>query len=231
MSAAAKIERWRNSSGVSYNNVVQVVQQVMTDEYYATPGSNPFVEWGTGTNVSYPYNHGQASPYETFASAYIGGGGWWIVPNFVARIKPRLLTSKIVVMLDLIYGCSYWEVQGRITRNGIAIGLGDQRDSRFPCTFSDNNFEYTSGPQYSQYSTYKASVILVDDPWGSMLSNGTDNVTTAGPISKETVLEYAVELNTYNGNSFSINRPYFVNNDSDYYGEPISTLTLLEVTE
>lgn len=230
MTSYAKIDKWRAVDGTAYNNVVQVVQAVLTngDATASFSGGQPAIDYSVN-QYSYAYGFTNATTYETMTGA-LSPSGWWVVPDFCAKITPKFPSSKILVMLDLIYGTSYWEAQGRIMRNGVAIGLGDQRGDRTPVTFADNNYEYAPSAQYSQYSTYKASVCLLDDPFGYETGTGTGSMITGGPAVFGTTLDYYVELNHHASQSLSINRPYYNNSDSSYYAEPISTLTLMEVT-
>lgn len=230
MTSYAKIDKWYALDGTTNNNVVQVVQAVLTDGDYTASFSGGATQVDITLNqYSYPYGIAGATIYETHAGG-ISPNGWWIVPDFCARIKPKYKTSKILVMLDLIYGQSYWEAQGRIMRNGMAIGLGRNRNDRQPVTFADNNYEYAPSAQYSQYSTYKASVILMDDPTSSSTGDGLSANGSAG-AAVNGWYEYYVELNSYAGQTLSINKPQYNNNDSNYWGEPISTLTLMEITQ
>lgn len=230
MTSYAKIDKWRAANGTAYNNVVQVVQSVLTqgDSTASFSGGQPAIDYNVN-QYSYAYGFTNATTYETMSGA-LSPAGWWVVPDFSAKITPKYASSKILVMLDLIYGCSYWEAQGRIMRNGVAIGLGKNRGDRQPVTFADNNYEYAPSAQYSQYSTYKASVLIMDDPFGYESGSGTDATITSGPVPFGTTLTYYVELNSHSGSTLSINRPQYNNNDSSYYAEPISTLTLMEVT-
>jgi hypothetical protein len=230
MSSYAKIDKWNALDGSTFNNVVQVTQAVLTNGDYTASFSGGATQVDYAVNqYSYPYGIAGATSYEQNAGG-LSPTGWWIVPDFCARIKPLYNTSKIVVMLELIYGCSYWEGQGRIIRNGMPIGLGRNRGDRQPVTFADNNYEYTSSAQYSQYSTYKASVCLVDDPFGQSSSDGYATTSNAG-MAVNGWFEYYVELNHHASQSICVNRPWYNNNDSSYYSEPISTLTLMEVTQ
>lgn len=150
--------------------------------------------------------------------SYTGATGtyidWVRIDGLTHTITPYYPNSKILVMLDIHMGQSYWEILGRVARNGQWIGLGEQNGSRPRCTFADNNYEYASGVNYSQYSVYKGSVLLLDDP---------DYVDGS--------LEYTIWLNSYSTNTVYVNKPAYDNNDSDYWGAPISTLTLLEISQ
>lgn len=234
MTSYAKIDRWNRLDGTAYNNVIQVNQTILTNGDYSASFSGAAQDLDQSYNQ---YSYGNAIYTANAYDQYSGGmspNGWWVVPDFSVKIRPRLLTSKILVMLELIYGSSYWEVQGRIMRNGVGIGLGKPRGSRFACTFADNNYEYSGGSTYSQYSTYKASVTLLDDPFASLQDDSASGTNTgeatAGPISSIQTLEYWVELNSYSGQTITVNKPQYTNNDTSYWAEPISTLTVMEVT-
>lgn len=188
MPSAAKIDRWLSASGVPKNNVSQVVQTVFTNMMSISTG-------------------GGSGEYDIY---------WYEVAPLRATIEPHSPTSKILVMLDIHMGSTYWEIQGRIKRNGLPIGLGQKRGSRVQNTFADNNYEWTSSAQYSQYSVYKSSVILVDEP---------------GLVNKSETATYSVWVNPYSSNTIYINKPAYTNNDSDYWGAPISTLTLMEISQ
>lgn len=184
MASGAKIDRWLSSAGIPKNNVVQVSQRVYKDMFSYTGASGIYLDWVR-------------------------------VDGLTHTITPYYPNSKILVMLDIHMGQSYWEILGRVARNGQWIGLGEQNGSRPRCTFADNNYEYTpSGTTYSQYSVYKGSVMLLDDP------DYTDGS-----------VEYTVWLNSYSGNTVYVNRPAYDNNSTDYWGAPISTLTLLEISQ
>lgn len=150
--------------------------------------------------------------------SYTGASGnyvdWVRIDGLTHVIKPYYPNSKILVMLDIHMGQSYWEILGRVARNGQWIGLGDQNGSRPRCTFADNNYEIAGTTNYSQYSVYKGSVMLLDDP-----------------DYTEGAIEYTVWLNSYSSQTVYVNRPAYDNNDSDYWGAPISTLTLMEISQ
>lgn len=150
--------------------------------------------------------------------SYTGASGnyldWVRIDGLTHAIKPYHKNSKILVMLDIHMGQSYWEILGRVARNGQWIGLGDQAGSRPRCTFADNNYEYGGSVNYSQYSVYKGSVMLLDDP---------DYVDGA--------IEYTIWLNSYSTQTVYVNKPAYDQNSSDYWGAPISTLTLMEISQ
>lgn len=138
---------------------------------------------------------------------------WHRIDGLTHTITPFYPDSKILVMLDIHMGSDYWEIQGRIARNGQWLALGDANGSRTRCTFADNNYEWQSSGDYSEYSVYKASHLILDDP-----------------SYTEGSLEYTIWLNGYATNTIYVNRAAYNNNDGDYYGAPISTLTLMEVS-
>lgn len=185
MASNAKIDRWLSSAGVPKNNIVQVSQRVYKDMFSYVGASGNYLDWVR-------------------------------IDGLTHTITPYYPNSKILVMLDIHMGQTYWEILGRIARNGQWIGLGDQNGVRPRCTFADNNYEYynTSPGELSEYSVYKGSVLLLDDP---------DYVDGS--------IEYTIWLNSYSGNTVYVNKPAYDNNTDDYWGAPISTLTLMEVSQ
>lgn len=194
MASTAKIDKWLDLSGNSVNTVVQVQQQVMTNLLSYAPG-------GLG--------------YNEVAADGVSAQFWWHINDLDCSITPMLPNSKILVWLDIHMGSAYWEIQGLIRRNGIPIGVGDPRGARQSVTFADNNYE-ASTPNFSSYSVYKSSSMILDEPeYGANRSAFT----------------YSVYLNSYAGYTLFVNRPAHNNNDADYWGQPISTLTLMEVAQ
>ena len=168
------------------------------------------------TNVLY-YNPGGQGANEIAADG-TAPSNWWHINDLDCSITPLLQNSKILVWLDIHMGTTYWEIQGLIRRNTIPIGIGDQRGIRTSCTFVDNNYEYyTSAPgQLSNYSIYKSSHMILDNP----------------PYeANRSTFTYSVYLNSYNSNTLYVNRAAYASDTGDYWGQPISTLTLMEVAQ
>lgn len=146
-----------------------------------------------------------------------GGLEWYTVPGFQCTMKLRQPNSKIMVMMDLHLGTTYWEIQGRLTRNGNEIALGNERSYRAPATFIINAYNYNGANTYSQYDWYTHSFQYLDTP---QVTNSTNNTYT-----------YGLKLNAYSNNTMYFNRPGYTNFDSDYWTAPISTITLLEISQ
>ena len=203
--------------------------------YYQVSGTSAYVHSSNIANTEYPGG-----------SDYYQPQGWWMVPDFQVDIKPILPNSKFLVMCDLIAGSAYWELQAKILRNGNEIMAGIPEDSRAACSMSDNNYEWASTANYSQYSTYIMNLNLIDNPMSttyggtSPTANNTQAVSavtglaaepSAGPIGTSDVLSYNVILNSYNSNSISANNTWHESNTSDYWGSPVSTLTVMEIAQ
>jgi len=133
------------------------------------------------------------------------------VAGLSATLTPRSNTSKILVMAD-VHACSgYWEIQGRLRRNGadIADAQGQARGVRSLCSFLDNRYD---GGSNRRYGWGPLSCIYVDSP-------NTTSATT-----------YTISLNGFSTFSLSVNFNIFDDaNNTDYFGQPISTITLMEI--
>lgn len=133
------------------------------------------------------------------------GGTTWLPTDFSASITPKASTNKILLMATLQLASGYWELQGRFTRNGTIIGVGRRRSDAlcgFHCSHYMGNY---------QDFWYPTTYSFLDEP------------KTTGAVT------YNLELNGYNGNSVYINRIEADWDNGDYAGNPISTITLLEI--
>ena len=148
----------------------------------------------------------------TFSGIWSAGGGgttFYDVTPLNVTITPKSSTSKILIKTTVNIGSGYWEIQGRFTRNGTAVGLGDQRGSRSRCSFLDNRYEAAGGARNS---------------WGAVSSEFLDSPATTSQIT------YGVALNGYSSYTIGVNyNPHADNDSSDYFGTPISTLTVMEI--
>jgi hypothetical protein len=128
-----------------------------------------------------------------------------------ATLTPTSVNSRIIVIADLHIGSGYWEIQGRLRRNGADIveTLGDTRGVRSRCTFLDNRYENAGS---------------VRNGWGCISAKFVDFPQTLSPCT------YTISLNGYSTFSLSVNFNIYTDPDSsDYFGCPISTITLMEV--
>ena len=150
----------------------------------------------------------------TFSSTWSSasnGTSFYEVTGLRTIITPKLSTSKILISTSIAIGSGYWEIQGRYTRNGTPIGLGDQRGSRSRCTFLDNRYEATGGQR---------------NGWGTVSAQYLDSPSTTSEIT------YSVELNGYSTYTIAVNyNPYSDYDSSDYFGTPISTMTVMEIAQ
>jgi hypothetical protein len=148
---------------------------------------------------------------KTTWSSSSDGTSFYQVTPYTATITPSSSTSKILVMMQMHIGFKYWEVQGRITRNGSAISesWGDARGSRTRCSFV--------GMNYDGQSTYGYNWITI----------GYDYLDSPSTTSATT---YGVQLNGYSSGSLYFNRTEQDTDGADYYGQPASIITLMEIS-
>lgn len=150
----------------------------------------------------------------TFAGTWSAGGSsttFYTVSDLNTVITPTSATSKIFMSATLNMGSGYWEIQGRFLRNGTAIGLGTQRGSRSVCTFLDNRYEAAGS---------------VRNGWGAVTAQFLDSPGTTSAVT------YGVALNGYSSFTIGINyNPYSDYDSADYFGCPISTVTLMEIAQ
>lgn len=136
-----------------------------------------------------------------------GSGGTWYATDLTCTIQPRSATNKVLIIASLMLGTQYWELQGRFNRAGVVVGTGKRNDSSlesgFICSHYMNNNSYQTW--------YQTTYSFLDSP------------KTTNPIT------YTLELNPYGGNTIYINRTHLDSDNGDYYGCPISTVTLMEV--
>lgn len=147
---------------------------------------------------------------DTWSSAS-NGTSFYDVTGLTATITPKFANSKMLISLMICMGSGYWEIQGRITRNGVAIddAMGTQRGTRSRCTFLDNRYEAAGG---------------VRNGWGAIHAQYLDSPATTSPII------YGVQLNGYSTYTLGVNyNPYTDPDGVDYFGTPISTITVMEI--
>ena len=147
---------------------------------------------------------------ERWTQAIANGTTWYDTPMIVT-ITPRAANSKIIGMFTGILGTEYWELQGRIIRNGTTVvQQGDAAGSRSRAGFNFIYFDYLST---SYYNTYNISYNFRDTP------NSTSPVT------------YRLQLNGYNTKTMVLNGIHNESNNLDYDGCPTSQLTIMEITQ
>lgn len=145
------------------------------------------------------------------SSAPSSGTTFYDVTGLSATITPSSLTSKILVDVVCQASTAYWEAQGRLTRNGSVLtgATGNQRGSRSRCTFSVMAYEGGTTGYWMQTATIK----YLDIPEST---------------SAQT---YQVQLGGYSSYGVAVNSNAYSDFDSaDYYGTPISTITLTEIS-
>jgi len=146
----------------------------------------------------------------------IWSGG--VYPNFgtvtglSVSITPTSSSNKILILGQVSCSSQYWEVKGRLLRDGTAISgaMGAQRGVRTICTFVVNEYPGAA----VGYGMYCAHINYLDSP------------TTTSAIT------YGVSMRSYNASySIGVNYNVYTDDNSDtYYGNGISTLTAIEVS-
>lgn len=146
-------------------------------------------------------------------SSSSNGTSFYEVSGYSVSISPQSATSKILVTGTIHISSTYWEIQGRLYRNGVAIddALGNARGSRTRVTFSQNFYQGTGGQRNSYASV---TFQYLDSP-------ATTSATT-----------YSVGLNGYGSNSIAVNYNIYDDPDfADYFGQAISTITAMEIAQ
>jgi hypothetical protein len=140
------------------------------------------------------------------------GTSYYAVTGFTCSITPTSASSKILIMMTAHISTNYWEMQGRVTKNGnpITETYGDARGSRTRCSFVWNAY----GGGTTGYSWQPVHYQFLDSP--ATLSSTT----------------YGLQLNGYSSYSIGFNYNVYNDNDNvDYSGQPSSTITLMEIAQ
>jgi len=139
------------------------------------------------------------------------GTNFYAVSGMSATITPTSASSKILVGMQICCSSGYWEIQGRIYRNGSLLtgAIGNAASNRTRCTFSVNEYP---GQGSVGYGMYVVPVQYLDSP---------------ASTSAQT---YQLYLNGYSSFTIAVNgNGYSDTDNADYYGRGISTVTLMEV--
>lgn len=147
----------------------------------------------------------------TYTSTWTGGGSsntFYDTP-LTLTVTPKSSSSKFLIRVSASISSGYWEIQGRLVRDGTAIGIGDARGSRSRATFVDNRYDGTSNQRHG---------------WGTVTAEYLDSPSTTSDCT------YTLQLNGYSGYSVGMNYNVYSDPDnSDYFATPISTITVMEV--
>jgi hypothetical protein len=139
--------------------------------------------------------------------------GYYEISGYSATLTPKSTTSKILVTGVIHASSWYWEIQGRIYRNGSVIddATGNARGSRTRATFSQTLYQGTGS---------------VRDSWASIPFQYLDSPNTTSPVT------YSLALNGYGTGTLGVNYNAYSDPDSsDYYANPISTITAMEIAQ
>ena len=140
-----------------------------------------------------------------------------IGPNFAevtglrCNITPKSTSSKILINVSLCLATQYFSFRGRILRDGTAIddALGNQRGSnRKRVTYSYCQY----GSSNTQYDMIAGAVEYLDSP------------------STTSAVQYSIDLGGYSTSyTVYVNRSHNDTDQANYFGLPISTVTLTEI--
>ena len=137
---------------------------------------------------------------------------WGTVTGLSVSITPTSSSNKILILGQVSCSSAYWEVKGRLIRDGSTISgaMGTPRGSRTVATFVVNEYS-ASGVGYGMYCGH---------------INYLDSPATTNPVS------YGVQMRSYNASySIGVNYNVYTDDNADtYYGNGISTLTAIEVS-
>lgn len=143
---------------------------------------------------------------------YTGSGSTFTtVTGLNATITPTSATSKILVILNMVIGQSYYTLNGRLMRGSTAIGIGDAASNRPRATFGLNT--YVANQTYEEYHYKPVGVTFLDSP-------ATTTATT-----------YSVQLASYSGYTYGVNRSVQYQDQPTYDPTTISTFTLMEIAQ
>jgi hypothetical protein len=135
------------------------------------------------------------------------------VSGYSVSITPKFANSKIFVTGTVHVSSWYWEIQGRLYRNGSVIddATGDTRGSRTRATFTQNLYQGATNVRSS---------------WASVPFQYLDSPNTTSAIT------YSIALNGYGSGLVGVNRNVADDSDAaDYFANPISTIMVMEITQ
>jgi len=136
---------------------------------------------------------------------------WGTVTGLSVSITPTSSSNKILILGQVSCSAGYWEVKGRLIRDGNAIAgaMGAPRGNRAVATFVMNEYDGAA----VGYGMYCGHINYLDSP------------TTTSSVT------YGVQMRSYNASySIGVNYNVYTDDNADtYYGNGISTLTAIEV--
>ena len=147
---------------------------------------------------------------DTFSTSI--GSSFAEVTGLRCDITPKSTSSKILIKFSLCIASQYFQVRGRILKDGSPLdgALGNQRGSN-RIRVSYNYVKYGDGTN-TVYDMTGYPVEYLDSP----------NTTSA--------IQYSIDIGGYSTSyAVHVNRSHQDSDQSNYYGTPISTVTLTEI--
>lgn len=136
------------------------------------------------------------------------GNGFVEMTDFRTAITPSSTSSKILATATLHVGTSYFQIRGRLLRDTTPIGLGDARGNRTVCTYQNIVYPATN----ANYMINTTGFEFLDSP-----------ATTSS-------ITYSIDIGGYDtSDAVYLNRAHQDNNFATYNGQPMSTLTVMEI--
>lgn len=164
-----------------------------------------------GTNRETVYQVIQSVKTDTWSA---GGSDIWYDTGFSASITPKFNTSRIFINFTGMAASSYWELQGKFMRS---INGGSYTDIGTGNRAQQTNVKNQCGFNFSRYGNdYKTF-------WYPVTYKFIDIPQTTSSIT------YKLYMNPYSSNTVYLNRTFTDNDSADYWGCPISTITLMEI--
>lgn len=148
----------------------------------------------------------------TFSSAI--GPSFVEVTGMRTDITPKFADSKILVRVGLCIASQYWQVRGRLLRDGSVINdaRGDAAGSRIQVAY--NYVKYGGGSSNSVYDMTHIPIEYLDSP-----------ATTSS-------VRYSLDIGGYSTSyTVYVNRNHYYSNGADYIGAPYSSMTLMEIAQ
>jgi hypothetical protein len=136
---------------------------------------------------------------------------WGTVNGLSVSITPTSSSNKILILGQISCSSGHWQVKGRLIRDGNAISdaMGTPRGNTTVCTFCMNEYPNAA----VGYGMYSGHINFLDSP------ASTDLIT------------YGVQMRSYSDSyAVGVNYSVYTDDNSDYYGNGISTLTAIEVS-
>ena len=140
-------------------------------------------------------------------------GNVWYDSGLSVSITPTSASSKILVSYTMHIGVSSYQARSRIVRNSTVVGTGTNEGARGEA--SSAYILYDDVGFVGQYKHAPLGISYLDNP-----------STTAS-------LNYKIQVSSYTGHTWYVNRSYTFQSAGDYSYDsiPLSEITLMEIAQ